>query len=120
MDVSSMNLQVMVPRATETSQVQHNLNQQVNIQQDFEAIRQKADDALKQKQVRAKSEAEDGKMSEAILYAMDAPRAKSADAAADFVEKWQDSKKPPTARIAAFFEHLLQASPTDGTGSAIW
>ena len=32
-------------------------------------------------------------MSEAILYAMDAPRAKSADAAADFVEKWQDSKK---------------------------
>lgn len=64
MDVSSMNLQVMVPRATETSQVQHNLNQQVNIQQDFEAIRQKADDALKQKQVRAKSEAEDGKIKE--------------------------------------------------------
>ena len=59
-------------------------------------------------------------MSEAILYAMDAPRAKSADAAADFVEKWQDSKKPPTARIAAFFEHLLQAWPTDGAGSAIW
>ena len=45
-------------------------------------------------------------MSEAILYAMDAPRAKSADAAADFVEKWQDSKKAPTARIAAFIEHL--------------
>ncbi len=64
MDVSSMNLQVMVPRATETSQVQHNLNQQVNIQQDFEAVRQKADDALKQKQVRAKSEAEDGKIKE--------------------------------------------------------
>ena len=59
-------------------------------------------------------------MSEAILYAMDAPRAKSADAAADFVEKWQDSKKAPTARIAAFFEHLLQNWPTDGAGSAIW
>ena len=59
-------------------------------------------------------------MSEAILYAMDAPRAKSADAAADFVEKWQASKKAPTARIAAFFEHLLQNWPTDGAGSAIW
>jgi len=64
MDVSSMNLQVMVPRATETSQVQHNLNQQVNVQQDFEAVRQKADAALKQKQVRAKDEAEDGKIRE--------------------------------------------------------
>ena len=50
-------------------------------------------------------------MSEAILYAMDAPRAKSADAAADFVEKWQDSKKAPTARIAAFCRKTKQTPP---------
>ena len=31
-------------------------------------------------------------MSEAILYAIDAPRVTDANAAADFVEKWQDSK----------------------------
>ncbi|WP_462387883.1 hypothetical protein [Acidovorax sp. Q11] len=59
-------------------------------------------------------------MSEATLYAMDAPRVKSADAAADFLEKWQDSTKAPTARIAAFFERLLQTWSADGPGSAIW
>ncbi len=59
-------------------------------------------------------------MSEAILYAMDAPRVKDADAAAEFVEKWQDSKKAPTARIAAFFAHLLQTWPTDDPESTVW
>ncbi|MFA6850019.1 MAG: hypothetical protein WCS30_06670 [Selenomonadaceae bacterium] len=62
MDLSPMNLQVMIPRSNDASQVQHNLNQQTAVQQDFEMIRQKADDALKQKQVRAREEMEDGKI----------------------------------------------------------
>lgn len=59
-------------------------------------------------------------MSEAILYAMDAPRVKNADAAADFVETWQDKEGAPTERMAAFFEHVLQTWPADGSGSAVW
>lgn len=63
MDFNPMNsLQIIVPKATEISQVQHNLNQQPVIQQDFEAMRQKADAALKQKQVRSREELEDGKI----------------------------------------------------------
>ena len=62
MDLSPMNLQVMIPRSNDASQVQHNLNQQTAVQQDFEMIRQKADDALKQKQVRAREDLEDGKI----------------------------------------------------------
>ena len=52
MDVSPMNLQIMVPKSTEVGQLQHNMNQQSAVQQDFEAIRQKADAELKQTQVR--------------------------------------------------------------------
>ena len=59
-------------------------------------------------------------MSEAILYALDAPRVKDADAAARFVDKWQDSKDAPTPGIAAFFERLLQTWPTDSSQGAVW
>ena len=46
--------------ATEASNVQHNLNHATNLQQDFEALRQRQDDELKQKQVRNKNEADQG------------------------------------------------------------
>jgi hypothetical protein len=59
-------------------------------------------------------------MSEAILYAIDAPHVKDADAAAPFVEKWRDSTDAPTARIATFFVRLLQFWPEDGSKGAVW
>jgi hypothetical protein len=59
-------------------------------------------------------------MSEAILYAIDAPDVKDADAAALFVEEWQDSKDAPTARIATFFVRLLQTWPEDGSKGVVW
>ena len=62
MDVSPMNLQIMVPKSTEVGQLQHNMNQQSAVQQDFEAIRQKADAKLKQTQVRNKDDVDGGKI----------------------------------------------------------
>lgn len=59
-------------------------------------------------------------MSEAILYAIEAPQVKNADAAAQFVEERQDSKDAPTARIATFFVRLLQTWPKDGSKGAVW
>ena len=62
MDLSPMNLQIMVPKATEVSQVQHNINQQAVVQQDFEIVRGQADARLKMKQVRSRDGLEDGKI----------------------------------------------------------
>lgn len=62
MDISPMSLQAVVPKSSEVTQLQHNMNQQAAVQQDFEAIRQKTDAALKQKQVRKREEMEDGKI----------------------------------------------------------
>ncbi len=62
MDVTPMSLQMVVPRATEASQVQHNLNQAANLQQEFETMRQEADAKLKESQVRGKDNPEDGKI----------------------------------------------------------
>lgn len=59
-------------------------------------------------------------MSEAILYALDAPKVTDANAAADFVEQWQDSQVAPTARIAAFLAQLLQTWPMDGSNGFVW
>ena len=59
-------------------------------------------------------------MSEAILYAIDAPHVKNAAAATRFVEEWRDSKDAPTARIATFFVRLLQTWPEDGSKGAVW
>lgn len=62
MDVTPISLQMVVPRATEVSQVQQNLNQAAALQQDFEALRQKEDAKLKEKQVRHKDNPEDGRI----------------------------------------------------------
>jgi hypothetical protein len=58
-------------------------------------------------------------MSEVILYAMDAPRVKSPDAAAKFVEKWQDCTDAPTARMTGFFSRLQEVWPWNGP-SPVW
>ena len=62
MDVSPMSMQMIIPRATDAGQVQHNLNQANALQSDFQAVQQKADDKLKQQQVRTKDNPEDGRI----------------------------------------------------------
>ena len=43
MDVTPLSMQMVVPRVSDAAQVQHNLNQASAMQQDFEALREKAD-----------------------------------------------------------------------------
>lgn len=62
MDVSPMSMQMIVPRSTDAGQVQHNLNQASALQSDYQALEQKNDDKLKQKQVRGKENPEDGRI----------------------------------------------------------
>lgn len=64
MDVTPLSMQMVVPRVSDAQQVQHNLNQASAMQQDFEALREKADAKRKETQVRTKSNAEDGKIKE--------------------------------------------------------
>ena len=61
MDIAPINIQMVYPTAaTEASNTQHNLNHATNLQQDFESLRQRQDDELKQQQVRNKNEADQG------------------------------------------------------------
>ena len=62
MDVTPMSMQMVVPRVSDAAQVQQNLNQATAMQQDFEAIRAKADAKLKETQVRTKDNPEDGRI----------------------------------------------------------
>lgn len=64
MDVTPMSLQIMVPRAADATQVQHNLNQANAMQADYQAVQQKEADKLKQAQVQAKENPEDGRIQE--------------------------------------------------------
>jgi hypothetical protein len=59
-------------------------------------------------------------MSEAILYAIDAPHIIDARMAVGFVDQHTDSSEAPTAAIASFFEKLLQVWPEDGSSGAVW
>ena len=58
MDVTPMSMQMVFPRASEASQVQHNLNHAAGLQQEFETMRQKEADKLKELQVQGKDNAE--------------------------------------------------------------
>lgn len=62
MDVTPVSLQMMVPRAADAAQIQHNLNQANAMQADFQAVEQKEEDKLKQEQVRNKDNPEDGRI----------------------------------------------------------
>ena len=57
MNVTPISMQMMFPQSNEAGNVQSNMQNQVNIQQSFESIRQKEDAELARKQVRAKEEA---------------------------------------------------------------
>ncbi|MDR6841190.1 hypothetical protein [Pseudoxanthomonas sacheonensis] len=59
-------------------------------------------------------------MSEAILYAIDAPHITDAVTAAGFVDQFRDSNEAPTAGIASFFDNLLRVWPEDGSKGAVW
>ena len=57
MNVTPISMQMMFPQSNEAGNVQSNIQNQVNIQQSFESIRQKEDAELARRQVRAKEEA---------------------------------------------------------------
>ncbi len=59
-------------------------------------------------------------MSDAILYAIDAPQIATVKNAASFVEEERDSQEAPTASITSFFQHLLRVWPEDGSNGAVW
>lgn len=62
MEIAPIGVQMTYANANNAAQVQHNLNNAINLQQDFEAIRQKNDAENKQKQVRTKDDTEGGKI----------------------------------------------------------
>jgi hypothetical protein len=62
MDLSPMNLQVVIPKTTEVSQMQHKIDHEVNMQQDMGTLKLQEDAELKQKQVRTRDKMEDGKI----------------------------------------------------------
>ncbi|MBQ9364245.1 MAG: hypothetical protein IJT82_00595 [Schwartzia sp.] len=62
MDVSPMSLQMVVPRANEASQVQHNLNHQTNVAQDFAMLKSEAESQMRMEQVQKRDQTEDGKI----------------------------------------------------------
>ena len=58
MELAPVGVQMTYANANNAAQVQHNMNHASALQQDFQAVREKTDAQLKQKQVRNKEEAE--------------------------------------------------------------
>ncbi len=62
MDINPISLQMVVPRATDAGQVQHNLNQQPNMQQDFAMMREQAEVKTRMETVQTRDNPEDGRI----------------------------------------------------------
>ena len=62
MDFAPMNMRMAVPHANDVGEIQHNLNQQAALQQDFKAEQHKKLIERQQNQVRTKDEAEERKL----------------------------------------------------------
>ena len=62
MDINPISLQMVVPRTTEAGQVQHNLNQQVNVQQEFAMAREQMEVKTKMETVQTRDNPEDGRI----------------------------------------------------------
>ncbi len=62
MDFAPMSLRMMVPHANDVGEIQHHMNQQAAMQQDFKALQQKKLIERQQSQVRTKDEAEGEKI----------------------------------------------------------
>lgn len=58
MELAPVGVQMTYANANNAAQVQHDMNHASALQQDFQAVREKEDAQLKQKQVRNKEEAE--------------------------------------------------------------
>lgn len=59
-------------------------------------------------------------MSEAILFALDAPHVTDLAEALAFVEENTDSQAAPSAHLASFFAALVQTWPEDGSNGGVW
>ena len=64
MDITPVSMQMVYPSANEASNVQHNLNHAASAQYDFEALKKKEEDEIKQKQVHNKDNPEGGTIKE--------------------------------------------------------
>ena len=62
MDITPMSMQMVIPRATDATQVQHNLNHAASAQHEFETMRQKEADKLKDQQVQNKDNADEARI----------------------------------------------------------
>ncbi len=62
MDINPISLQMVVPRTTEAGQVQHNLNQQVNVQQEFAMAQEQTAVKTKMETVQTRDNPEDGRI----------------------------------------------------------
>ena len=62
MDINPISLQMVVPRATDAGQVQHNLNQQPNMQQQFAMSREQMEVKTKMETVQTRDNPEDGRI----------------------------------------------------------
>lgn len=62
MDFAPISLRMVAPQANDVGELQHNMNQQAAMQQDFKAIQQKKLIERQQSQVRTKDEAEGEKI----------------------------------------------------------
>ena len=64
MEIAPVGVNMTYANAGNAAQVQHNLNHASALQQDFQAVREKNDAELKQKQVRTKDDAEGGRIND--------------------------------------------------------
>ena len=64
MEIAPVGVNMTYDNAGNAAQVQHNLNHASALQQDFQAVREKTDAELKQKQVRTKDDAEGGRIND--------------------------------------------------------
>ncbi len=62
MDINPISLQMVVPRATDAGQVQHNLNQQPNMQQQFAMAREQMEVKTRMETVQTRDNPEDGRI----------------------------------------------------------
>lgn len=64
MEIAPVGMNMTYANAGNAAQVQHNLNHATALQQDFQAVQEKLDAELKQKQVRNKDDAEGGRIND--------------------------------------------------------
>jgi hypothetical protein len=64
MNITPMNLQIVVPKTTDAAQIQHNRDHKEAVQQDIGMLQTKQEANLKQTQVQSRDKPEEGKIKE--------------------------------------------------------